>query len=184
MSRGIHANVITELAKDSFNTAHLLHINFATPIYLTESLYSITYGGNTYSSSSHFMSISDISEASDIQLGSVSIGLSGVSQEYIAILLGQTYIDRRVVISRVVLSNANTIIGNPIVIYDGRIQSFSIKDSTNSSNINLIASSHWADFEKKSNRRTNSNSQKIHFSADKGFEFAPNTMRDLKWGRA
>lgn len=184
MSRGIHADVITELAKDSFNTAHLVSIDFENPIYLTESQYNIDHGGNTYTSSSALTGISNISEASDIQVGSMTIGLSGVSQEYISILLGQTYIDRRVVISRVVLTDVNAIIGSPIVIYDGRIQSYSIKDGVNSSSINLIASSHWADFEKKSGRRTNSNSQKIHFSTDKGFEFAPNTMRDLKWGRA
>jgi len=184
MSRGIHADVITELAKDSFNTAHLVSIDFETPIYLTESQYNIDHGGNTYVSSSSLTGISDISEASDIQVGSMTIGLSGVSQEYIAILLGQNYIDKRVVISRVVLTDINAIIGSPIVIYDGRIQSYSIKDGVNSSSISLVASSHWADFEKKSGRRTNSNSQKIHFSTDKGFEFAPNTMRDLKWGRA
>lgn len=183
MSRGIHADVITELAKDSFNTAHLISIDFETKIYLTESQIDITYGGNTYVSSSALNGISNVSETSDVQVGTLTINLSGVSQEYIAILLGQTYIDKQVIISRVLLDDVHDIIGTPIIVYDGRIQSYSITDGVSSSSIALVAASHWADFEKKSGRRTNDNSQKIHFKTDKGFEFAPNTVRDLKWGR-
>jgi len=44
--------------------------------------------------------------------------------------------------------------------------------------------SHWADFEKKSGRVTNSNSQSLHFAGDKGFDFAANIVKDIKWGRA
>ena len=84
----------------------------------------------------------------------------------------------------VLLNDDYSIIGSPILIYDGRVQSFSITDSNDSSTIVITASSHWADFQKKSGRRTNHNSQSMFFSGDKGFEFAPNTARDLKWGRA
>lgn len=183
MSRGVHADVITELAKNAFNTAHLISIDFDTPVYLTESAVAIASGGTTYLPSSALKSISTISETSQIQVGSITISLSSVSQEYVAILLSQGYIDKRVMISRVLLNDDYSIIGDPILLFDGRVQSFTIQDGVNSSAINLVASSHWADFQKKSGRRTNSNSQKMHFTSDKGFEFAPNTMRDLKWGR-
>jgi hypothetical protein len=52
------------------------------------------------------------------------------------------------------------------------------------SNVTITAASHWSDFNKKSGRRTNHNSQQIFFNGDKGFEFAPKIMRDLKWGKA
>ena len=44
--------------------------------------------------------------------------------------------------------------------------------------------SHWADFEKKAGRFSNNNSQQYFFSGDVGFEYAANTVKDLKWGRA
>lgn len=184
MSRSIHSDTIAELAKNSFNMAHLIKIDFEIPLYITESPYNITYSGVTYTPSSSLQGISTVTETSEIQVGSISIKLSGVSQEYIAILLGQTYTNRQIVINRVLLSNSYSIVGSPILIYDGRIQSFSISDSDKTSTVTLTASSHWADFEKKSGRRTNHNSQQMHFSGDKGFEYSPNTIMDLKWGRS
>jgi hypothetical protein len=183
MSRGVHADVIAELAKDSFNMAHLIMIDFETRLYLTESPIAISYGGNIFLPSSALKGISNVSETSDIQLGSLTVSLSGVSQEYIAILLSQTYIDRQITINRVLLDDSHVIIGDPITVYDGRIQNFIIADKTNSSAVSLVAASHWADFDKKAGRRTNNNSQKMHFPTDRGFEFAPNTIRDLRWGR-
>ena len=41
----------------------------------------------------------------------------------------------------------------------------------------------WGDFEKVSGRRTNTNSQKLFFSSDKGFEFSGSSVKDIKWGR-
>ena len=184
MSRGVHSDVITELAKDSFQMAHLVKIDFETPVYLTESPISITYSSNAYLPSSHLRNISSVSETSEVQVGTINITLSGVSQEYVAILLGQKYIDRQVTVNRVVLNDSHGIIGNPILIYDGRIEGFTISDSNITSTIVIKVASHWADFEKKSGRRTNHNSQQIHFSGDKGFEFAPDSIRDIKWGRA
>ena len=184
MSRAINADTIAQLAKDSFITAHLVKIDFSTAIYLTESPINISYSGNTYASSSALKGISSVTEVSEVQVGSVSVTLSGVAQEYISILLSQSYIDRQITIQRVLLNDDYSIIGSPILIYDGRIQSFSINDSVDTSTVIITASSHWADFEKKSGRRTNHNSQNMFFSGDRGFEFAPNTVRDLKWGIA
>ena len=183
MSRPINSATIAELAKDSFITAHLVKIDFETAVYLTECPQNLGYSGNTYNSSSALKGISSVTETSEVQVGAVSITLSGVSQEYISILLSQTYIDRQVTVQRVLLGNDYSIIGDPILIYDGRIQSFSITDNSDTSTVSIMASSHWADFEKKAGRRTNHNSQQIYFPGDLGFEFAPNTVRDLKWGR-
>ena len=52
------------------------------------------------------------------------------------------------------------------------------------SNVSLSVASHWSDFKKKSGRRTNHNGQQLHFAGDKGFEFAANTVKDIKWGRS
>jgi hypothetical protein len=70
------------------------------------------------------------------------------------------------------------------VIYDGRIDGFDMNESQTESTISVSVASHWSDFEKKAGRYTNTNSQELFFSGDKGFEFAANTVKDLKWGRA
>jgi len=184
VSRPINSATIAELAKDSFITAHLVKIDFETAVYITECPQNLVYSGITYNSSSALKGISSVTETSQVQVGAVSVTLSGVSQEYISILLSQKYIDRQITINRVLLSNSYSIIGAPITIYDGRIQSFSISDNDDTSTIVISASSHWADFDKKAGRRTNHNSQNLYFPGDQGFIFSPSLVKDLKWGRA
>ena len=183
MTRGIHADVITELAKDSFNMAHLVSIDFATTLYLTDFAYDIVYASNTYNSSSHLLSMADVNETADAQIGTFTINLSGVDQAFISILLSESNIDREVIISRAILNSSGAIIGTPIPLYNGRVDGFSIKDDNTTSQINLSTASHWSDFEKESGRRTNYNSQQIFFPGDKGFEFASSAVKDIKWGR-
>jgi hypothetical protein len=48
----------------------------------------------------------------------------------------------------------------------------------------LTIVSHWADFEKKSGRQTNNNSQQRFFNTDVGMDFASQTVLDIKWGRS
>jgi len=183
MSRGIDPDVITELAKDAFNMAHLVSIDFSTTLYLTDFAYDIFYSGNNYNSSAHLLSMTDVNETPDVQVGTFTINLSGVEQSFISILLGENYIDKEVIISRAILNSSGAIIGTPIALYNGRIDGFSIKDDNKTSQINLSTASHWSDFEKESGRRTNHNSQQIYFAGDKGFEFASSAVKDIAWGR-
>ena len=111
MSRGIHTDVIAELAKGSFNTAFLVKIDFATPVYLTDYAHDILYSSISYDSGGQLLNITPINETSSITVGSISINLSSVHQATIATLLSENYIDKQVVVSRVVLTNAGVIIG-------------------------------------------------------------------------
>jgi hypothetical protein len=56
-------------------------------------------------------------------------------------------------------------------------------ETSNDSKLNVQMASHWSDFERKAGRYTNPNSQALFFTGDKGFDFAANIVKDLKWGR-
>ena len=49
--------------------------------------------------------------------------------------------------------------------------------------MNLVVTSHWADFDLKAGRKTNDSSQQMFFSGDKGMEFSGLMTEDIKWGR-
>ncbi len=184
MGRAIHADVITEIAKNTCTMAHLVFIDFATPVFITDCAHDLTSNGNTYQAGGHLVNVSPANENSDLRVGMLTITLSGVNQAYISILLNQSYVNRQASISRVFLDDSGQIIGSPVLLYDGRLDSFTVNDSKNASQISLVVASHWADFERRSGRRTNVNSQKLFFPADKGFSHAAQMIRDLKWGRA
>ena len=60
---------------------------------------------------------------------------------------------------------------------------YAISESENESVLALTVVSHWADFEKRSGRLTNNNSQQRFFSTDVGMNFSSQTVLDIKWGR-
>lgn len=184
MARSLNASVVTEIAKDSVTMCHLLYMGLSTAQYMTDAAFDIDYSSNTYTSSSYLLSMGTVEESSDVRIGSISIDLSSVSQAFTSIFLTYPYIGKQVIIRRAFLDSTGSIIGDPVVIYDGRIDGFDMNESQTESTISVSVASHWSDFEKKAGRYTNTNSQELFFTGDKGFEFAALTVKDLKWGRA
>jgi hypothetical protein len=82
------------------------------------------------------------------------------------------------------LNDSQALIADPFLLFDGRISSFTLEENATTSSVNIIISSHWADFERISGRRTAENSQKLFFPNDKGMEFASQTAKKIKWGSA
>jgi len=183
MPRGLNSTLKTELAKDSFRMCSLVFIDVGSGVRLTDYAHDLTYSSNTYSASDHLLKIGEPKESRDLRVNTVSISLSGVEQTYISLFLGNDYVNRQILIYRAAISSAGAIVGAPFLAFDGRLTRFEITESRNSSEVIVEAASHWADFDKKSGRLTNNNSQQQFFPGDVGFEYAANTIRDLKWGR-
>ncbi len=99
-------------------------------------------------------------------------------------VLGENVVNDSVTIFRGLLDSSNSLIADPILLYKGNIDTFQISESKNDANVLLTVVSHWADFEKKSGRRTNNISQQRFFSTDVGMDFSSQTVLDLKWGRS
>ena len=184
MARSINASTLTALQSDSFRYCHLLQINFSTIVYLTDYTHDITYNAVTYEAGGHLLNVANPQETRDLRVGSINITFSGVSQEYISIFLSQDFINRPVTLSKAVIGDDGQVVGAPIIIFNGLMSQFQIDDGDDDSPVTLQVASHWADFQRKAGRFTNNNSQQFYFSGDKGMEFAANSTKDIKWGRA
>lgn len=183
MARSIHADVITELAKDSFNLCHLIELGFSTPVRLTDYAHDISWSGDNYLAYDGLLGVASPQETQELRVGTVNVTVSGVDQTFISIFLGQNWINRSAKISRAVLDDTGTVIGSPIVVFSGQIAQYQIDESDDKSSVTIGIASHWADFDKKAGRFTNNNSQQYYFPGDLGFEYAANTVKDLRWGR-
>lgn len=183
MTRIIHADVVTELAKPSFRTAHLIKIDFSTPVYLSDYAHDITYNSINYEAGGQLLDVASITETADIRVGSIGINLTSVHQASIATLLSEETTDRQAVIYRAAIDSSGVIIGDPIMVYDGRITSFTIEETEGTGQVTITLASHWADFELKAGRKTNDNSQQMFFLNDLGMAFSGLMTQDIKWGR-
>ena len=186
MDRSSTSAFQTELAKDQNQPVHLLSVHFDDEtLYMTDAYKDIVYNSNTYIAVGHLMGFSDIEEAAEVMVSSVTLSLSGVDQVWIRNVLSKNYIDRKVKIYTAFLDAAQALIVDPVLIFEGRMDQPTIQEDPNSgqSTVAVSATNAWVDFSRKTGRHTNHEETQIHFPGDKGFEFASEIVKDVIWGK-
>lgn len=183
MTRTINAATITALQSDSIRMADLYQFDFTTVIRITNWGRDITALSETWDSSAHIINSTEAVETSELQINAMTIDLSAVEQTYVSLFLGNDYHDIRVRKWKAILDSSDAVVGDPILVFDGRIDEMGIDDTQGSPVVQVSVASHWSNFDEVRGRKTNHNSQQIFFAGDLGFEFAADTKKDIKWGR-
>ena len=187
MARTLTTALKNELLTNEIRPVHLLSIGFATPVNITDNSFSLTSSVSgssiTYTASPFLVATPTFTEETDLTKTSLNITLSGADTTFISTVLNENVVNDTVDIFRGLLDSNNALIADPILLYSGNIDTFQINESETESNVTLTVVSHWADFDKKSGRQTNNNSQQRFFNTDVGMDFSSQTVLDLKWGR-
>ena len=187
MARTLTTALKNDLLTNEIRPVHLLSIGFATPVNITDNSFSLTSSvsgsSTTYTASPFLVATPTFTEETDLTKTSLNITLSGADTTFISTVLNENIVNDTVDIFRGLLDSNNALIADPILLYSGNIDTFQISESETESNVILTVVSHWADFDKKSGRQTNNNSQQRFFNTDVGMDFSSQTVLDLKWGR-
>ena len=187
MARTLTTALKNELLTNEIQPVHLLTIGFGTPVNLTDNSFdltsSISGSSKTYTSSAFLISVPSFTEETDLSKTSLNIALSGADQTFISTCLNENIVNDTVEIYRGLLDSSNQLIADPILLYSGNIDTFQVSESETESTVTLTVVSHWADFDKKSGRQTNNNSQQRFFNTDVGMDFSSQTVLDIKWGK-
>jgi len=184
MPRSLNGSLITELATNKLNPVELVYIGVSSGSYYIDHYKSITFGGNTYLSSSLFLGSSESAESSEVSVSNLVVKFGGADQTIISLFLNNDYMDKRAWVYRGFLDDSQTLIADPFLLFDGRIENLSIEEDETNSVVSVSIASHWADFDKTKGRKTNTNSQALHFPTDLGFDYAAQTAKEIKWGKA
>jgi len=192
MARQIASSLQTKLAARSVFAADLIELHLATPLYFTSTNIDIDYdtdtapdaGTNTYLAQGQFLNFSNITESSDIRSGQIDMTFTAVDTTTVALLINNEYLNKRVVIYRAVLDDQYNFTSDDIyTMFDGTIMGYSINEQPDTATVTITVASQFADFERKSGRKTNPASQQVHFPNDLGMDFSAQIVKDLKWGR-
>jgi len=186
MDRGSTSAFQTEVVKAANRPLHLVSVHFDdTTVYMTDGYKTITYSSNDYVPMGHLLGFSDIEEAAEVIVSNVTVTLSGVDQVWISNFLSKDYIDRTIKIYTAFLDSTEALVGDPVLIFEGRMDQPTIQEDpeAGSSVVSVSATNAWVDFSRKTGRHTNHEEQQIHFPGDKGFEFASEIVQDVIWGR-
>ena len=182
-------NTVAAISEITYVGAHsLVTITFSEEALRTESRARLYFEGTNdlhyiYKANGFILGLDGVQESSNLNIGSLTIGVSSVNQTLISDMLANGHLNRRVKISRAFLDSDNELITDAIFqVYSGRIESMNIRESGEDSMMELSVANHWADFERESGRQTNNTSQQHHFENDMSMEFAPQTGKKLLWG--
>jgi len=192
MPRGLDSSIQDALSNRRILAADLVELHFSPAVYFTNASIDITYdsatapdaGSNTYLAQGQFIDFSNIKETADVKVNSLDISFTAVDLTTVALVLNNDYIDKRVVLYRVIFDLDGKFNSSKVFqIFDGSINAWSIGETQDSATLTIQCSSQFANFEKLSGRTTSVASQQLYYPNDTGMEFASKILKDIRWGR-
>ena len=183
MARGLTTAIKAVLSSNKINPVTLIYLGIGSGTRYTDHYKDISYDGNTYTASSLFLGSSEVTEESNVAVDSITIAFTGADQTIISLLLNNQYMDKDVEVYKGFLNSSQALIADPFLMFKGRIESFSLQEVEQSSQVSISIASNWADFEKIAGRKTNTSSQELFFDGDLGFDFASQSVQQIKWGK-
>lgn len=187
MDRGSSLAFQTEVIKPENMPVHLLSVHLdSETLYMNDSYKTITYDSNDYLGVGYFMSFSDIEEASEVMVSTMTLTLSGIDKTMINLVLNNDYINRVVRVFTAFLDvNSHVLVIDPVLIFEGQMDTPTINEDPDGgkSTVSVSATNSWVDFNRKTGRHANNEEQNVLFPGDKGFEFAAQNVHNLIWGK-
>ena len=190
MARTISTPTYDALAASSSKIIHLVKIDLGQDAnnqdvikLYTDNVKTTTDGGDDYEPTELFVDITQTSQNGNLSNSQLSITVALSSNIWMGYMLNLPWHNGVVYYSLAAVDDSYSIIGDSVLIFKGLLSNFSATESGEPL-MQLTADSHWADFEKKSGRRTNKNSQQEYFRTDDGMNFSAESVKDLTWGRS
>ncbi len=184
-NRGMSAGMLAEQAKQQFFEFDLFELQLDSgTVYLNNTNHNILFDGNTFQGKSDYITHSPIEENVELIVSKTTLTLSGVNRAFVSAALLESLLNRTVIIYQGVWDSSYAVVANPIIQFEGDIDSANVQDSLeNGTQVNIVASNFWSDSRSKPGRRTNHENQKIFFPLDAGLSYASEIKKDIPWGR-
>lgn len=185
MARDITNGVATQLQAGAVEPALLYEGEFASGfIRLWSGLGPLSWNGYTWTGVGTLGGISDIEETAEIRASGVTVTLSGIPSDLIAAVLSDARHGRA---GRVYLAFflAGSIVADPTLIFEGRLDVPSIDEGGDSASISITYESELMDLERARERRWTPEDQAIDYPDDKGFDYVASLQdAQIVWGRS
>ena len=144
----------------------------------------LTYGSNTYIGTGDLLSISQITETSDISATGITVSLTGVKTSLIAIAKDHEYQGRPLSVSLGAFDASGDLIADPVIVFSGFMDTMTISENGAYSTIAIAVENKLVAFERTKVRRYTAEDQKIDHPTDKGFEYVTAIVqKEIIWGR-
>ena len=183
--REMTETVLAALRSDNVPLLVLVELDFAGGVVrCCNAGYNFVWDGQVWTGLGNLGGISGASEGQDLQMYGITLTLSGVPPELVAVALGSGYQGRDATIWLATLNSDYSILTDPVIIFRGRMDTMPVEIGQEAT-IQLTIESRLVDWERPRIRRYNHADQITEYPTDKGFEFVPQmSEREIVWGRA
>jgi len=182
MPRSLSAALQTQVSSTATKTAFLVELNLSTVIRLTDWYTNVTYDSNSYEAGGSFLQVDATTETGQLQVNEIGIRLSNVTNQIRSLVENGEFTDKTVDVYLAYFNSDETIVG-AINFFTGQIRNIGINETIDTSTINMVVASHWANWNLTKGRHFSDESQQSFSSGDRGMEFATQTKEDVRWGK-
>jgi hypothetical protein len=146
--------------------------------------YNFSWDSYTWIGAGQVLGVSGVEEGADLQAYGVTMRLSGVPAAYVSVALNEHYQGRTAKIWAAPLDSSYTIIADPVLVFNGRMDVMPIRMDGGSAVIELSIESRLIDWERPRVRRYNDADQQAEYPGDLGLQYVEQMVsKDLIWGR-
>lgn len=172
MTKEIHAATLTASQANTVWPVLMCDLDFSSGHVLAHTdVGTLTWNGDNYIGVGDFGGVSFQTESLDLQANGCTLTLTGIDPDYISIALGEHYQGRIGILCLALLNQSHAIVGDPMVIFKGRIDTQNITMGAETAAINVSIESPLADWTRPRVRRYNHEDQKNRYSSDTGLRF-------------
>jgi len=186
MSRsGVTGAADTALAAENVPLLCFIELQFDSgTVRVCNAAYSFSWNSYTWIGAGQVLNMSAVQEGADLQAYGVTMQLSGVPAAYVSVALNEHYQGRTARIWAAPLSATYTVIADPVLVFNGRMDVMPISMKGASAVIELSIESRLIDWERPRVRRYNDADQQAEYSGDLGLQYVEQMVsKDLIWGR-
>ena len=171
------------LSSDKLSPCNLVKLPSLT---LTTGPDDVSFRGDVYVAGGMTVALDSYGSTTDISANTYTITLDNANQTAFAIYANDNYIGAEVSIFLALLNDDGSLIvdGNgdgPFEIYKGVFDGWAVEETNTRSMIKIKIKSHWAAFNRKAGRYTNSASQQEVHPNDNFFQYAHEDINDMRW---
>ncbi len=187
MSRTIDSALNVELTGDSTAPIFLGKFEFpSADVNIWTGYGELVFAGDTYTGGGQLIGISPIGETQLLRAAGVEFSLTGLPSANLSLSLNEDYSERPATLWLGVIDATKSLVGTPIIIFKGRMDVMSIRESGETTDVTISVENRLIDLERAKERRYTDEDQQKQFLGDLGLEFVVslNDGKEITWGKA
>lgn len=186
MARSLSAQMQAVATADVVRPFLLIDLDFDAPtgtVRLWTGHGDITFNSNTYAGAGDVLSIDKFSESIDLEESGITLNLTGLNPTIVEYARDKEYQGRTATVRFGALDGSGNIISDPIIVFQGFMDTMSITDAGESANISLTIESKMIALDRVKVRRYTPEDLKLDYPSDKGLDFVPSMQEtEITWG--